>query len=216
MEAKIVRLILITVVIALAAGCAGQPSVSENQCRAGDWETLGYRDGSQGQTTSRLLSHQEACGEYGIVPDRVAYMAGWDNGNATYCVPETGFSLGERGRGLTSVCQGVNRSAFVEAYEHGRALYVARDRVQQIDRQIRYDEKRLQSIDREMIEVNAAQLKPELTAEQRVLLVADFKELLDERERIEDELPHLYVELKQAEAQLDYLVTPPQFGRVQP
>lgn len=210
------RIILTILVLGFIGGCAGQPSVSENQCRAGDWETLGYRDGSQGQATSRLLAHQEACGEHGIVPDRASYMAGWNDGNVTYCVPETAYSLGERGKALNAVCQGASRGLFIAAYEDGRALYVARDRVQRIDREIRHGENRLQTIDREMIEVNAAQLDPQLDAEQRVLLVADFKALLDERDRIETELPHLYVELQRAQDQLDYLVTPEQFGRVQP
>ena len=40
--------------VVLVAGCAGQ-QVTKNQCLAGDWHTLGYHDGSQGVSSSRLL-----------------------------------------------------------------------------------------------------------------------------------------------------------------
>ena len=54
---------LITLIstLALLGGCASGGSVSENQCIASDWQTLGYRDGVAGYRSSRLLKHQDAC-----------------------------------------------------------------------------------------------------------------------------------------------------------
>ena len=59
----------IGVAILVLSGCAAKPSVSEYQCMAGDWQSIGYRDGSQGLARSQVLKHAEACGEYGVVPD---------------------------------------------------------------------------------------------------------------------------------------------------
>ena len=73
----------------LLVGCAGRTTVSENQCTAGDWQTLGYRDGVNGHRSSRLLQHQDACVRHGIVPDRAGYMVGWEEG-ITYEVKKVG------------------------------------------------------------------------------------------------------------------------------
>ena len=51
------------------AGCSSN-SVSESQCIAGDWQTIGYRDGANGNRSTQLLAHQDACVKHGVIPDR--------------------------------------------------------------------------------------------------------------------------------------------------
>ena len=75
MRIIVTPLILLTSAVILS-GCGGGATVSENQCIASDWQTLGYRDGVNGIRSSQLLKHQDACVEHGIIPDRAGYMAG--------------------------------------------------------------------------------------------------------------------------------------------
>jgi hypothetical protein len=49
---RIVFQIIAVSAFALLAGCA---TLSESQCAANDWQTVGYCDGASGQDSSRLL-----------------------------------------------------------------------------------------------------------------------------------------------------------------
>ncbi len=71
-------------------GCA---TLSESQCIASDWQSIGYNDGAAGRTSSQLLKHQNACVKHGVVPDREIYLAGWHQGVEVYA-----SSLGAMGQ----------------------------------------------------------------------------------------------------------------------
>ena len=88
--------LLITVALFGVLAMSGCATLSESQCIASDWQTVGFRDGVSGTQSSQLLKHQNACVKHGIVPDRQAYLAGWDDGVEQYCQPRNGFAAGER------------------------------------------------------------------------------------------------------------------------
>lgn len=193
--------------ILLLAGCAATPTVSENQCIAGDWQTIGYGDGMAGFASTRLLMHQEACGDFGIIPVREEYLAGWQEGLSMYCTADNGFQVGQRGGGLNQVCSGELREPFASAHADGRELYLARRDVQHWSQTLAQQENRLHAIKQEMVGATTAQLEPDLTAEERVRLLAKLEALADERAAIKAELPHTEHELRQAElhlAELDH------------
>ncbi len=181
----------------LLAGCASRTSVTENQCLAGDWETIGYSDGLSGHQSTRLLQHQDACGRVEVVPDRALYLQGWQEGNAQYCTPANGFSAGERGTEISRACTGY--ADFSEAYTDGRRLYLAREEERRIRSKINRQEQRLEKLKEAMTDAATAQLDPELTAKERLDLVADLQDYADERSRIKVELPQLYRDLESAE-----------------
>ena len=187
------------------AGCAGKPTVSENQCRAGDWQTIGYRDGANGWASTRLLAHQEACGEFTIVPERASYLAGWNEGLTAYCTADNGFDLGNRGASFNNVCAKDMPEPFATAYHDGRQLYLARAEVNRLHQRIRNHETRLDSLKQEIVGATTAQLVPDLTPEERIGLVAKLESLISEREEILAELPVLERELATAEYELNRL-----------
>ena len=82
------RLSVCLAALFLASGCA---TLSESQCVASDWQTVGYADGLKGAQSSQLLKHQNACVKHGVIPERDAYLAGWEEGVRQYCLPENGF-----------------------------------------------------------------------------------------------------------------------------
>ena len=59
MREKLLKLVPAVAVLLTVAGCSGNPSVTESQCIAGDWQTVGYRDGVNGLRSTQLLQHQE-------------------------------------------------------------------------------------------------------------------------------------------------------------
>ena len=181
--------------LAALVGCASKGSVSENQCRAGDWETLGYRDGVNGYRSTRLLAHQDACGEIGIVPDRATYRVGWSEGIAEYCRPGRGYEVGLRGLALPAVCPDELAGPFSDAYAAGRTLFEARRACAVVEDSIAWYEARRVEIESALVRTGTAQLDPFLAPAERVELAAAAKRLVDERIAIEHELPQLHEEL---------------------
>lgn len=200
------RLILVPLLLLAAAlGCARNASVSESQCAAGDWETIGYRDGALGYRPSRLLAHQDACIPHGVTPDRSAYQVGWRRGIGEFCHPDNGYALGLEGEGHDNVCPEPHRDAFLAAWNEGRTLYVAQSRVTEVENAIALKSQRLQGIDEEIAAVASAQLNPTLLPAQRVQLAARVKALYDEKLRLRAEIPQLEQELGARTRELEAL-----------
>lgn len=191
--------------LSMGLACARNASVSRSQCAAGDWETIGYRDGAQGWRSSRLLAHQDACVPHGVVPDRVAYQRGWHQGIAEFCAPENGFELGQRGEDHGNVCPATLRVDFLSSYERGYRLFAARERVAGLERAISGRKLRLEQIDPEIATTIAAQVDPLLLPTERVALAARVKQLFDEKARIAAEIPPLEDELRVRVAELEQL-----------
>lgn len=199
------KLAILLAKLTLLAGCGGGASVSQNQCIASDWETLGYRDGVNGIRSSRLLAHQDACVEHGIIPDRTAYMRGWEDGVREYCQPNRAFEIGELGQGHDNVCPQGMQTEFTTAYREGRKLYLARVEVSSLERLIGEKEHRLEHVKAEIVSSAADQLNPSMTPADRVNMLAYTHRLTEEKQRLESEIPALVDELAHKQAELERL-----------
>jgi hypothetical protein len=183
------------------AGCASD-SVSESQCIAGDWQTVGYRDGVNGYRSTELLEHQNACVKHGVIPDRASYMAGWQQGVREFCEANNGYDVGERGYVYNNVCPDDQREAFLAAYHDGRRLYLARTEVSDLEQAISQREYRLDEIKAELVSSATQQFDPTLTPAARVDLLAAAERLAQEQGRINAELPQMRQELASKTQQL--------------
>jgi hypothetical protein len=186
----------------IMSGCA---TLSESQCAANDWQTIGYRDGINGTAAAQLLKHQNACVKHGVIPDRDAYLAGWHQGVEQYCQAENGFTVGQRGGSYTSICPDYLQAAFHSAYQDGRRLYLARMEIGQLERQISKREKRLQELRSELSAVEAALIAAETSTEDRVVLLSQTKALAQEQGQLEAEVQDLNVEVALKTDQLSSL-----------
>ena len=83
------------------ASCA---SLTEDECRAGNWESIGFVDGTNGQFQSYISKHGEACTDYGVVPDTAAWLKGRLEGLKTYCTPQNVYEVGRHGTEMNPVC----------------------------------------------------------------------------------------------------------------
>lgn len=188
-------------------GCGSKPSLSEYQCSAGDWYTVGESDGLKGYSQSRLLAHQNACGPQGVVPDSTAYRQGWTQGIAQFCEPQKGYQQGVAGHSMSKACPQPHQASFAQAYDEGRRLYVARYEVRQLENAIAQTEKRIDGINTEVIQLASAQLADGLSPQDRIGLAASTRELLAEQQRLRRDLPGMQRDLDEAYGHLAFVET---------
>ena len=205
MREKLLKLVPAIAVLLTVAGCSSNPSVTESQCIAGDWQTVGYRDGVNGLRSTQLLQHQDACVQHDVMPDRDTYMVGWKQGVREYCSPHNAFTTGERGQRYYNVCPAAMDHDFQVAYKEGRELYLARAAVANLERKIAEREMRLEVVKAEIVSSAASQLDPTLTATQRIELIAYTQRLTEEKSRIQAEIPGLEDALADRARHLDAL-----------
>jgi hypothetical protein len=125
---------LVAAATAVALGsCA---TLDADQCRAGDWNQIGYRDGADGAGAEILAQHEKACAEYGIRPDAKVWRAGYDRGVLVYCTPENGLEAGIRNATYRGQCPANLEPAFLQRYGMGREVWKARSFIASIDRDI--------------------------------------------------------------------------------
>jgi hypothetical protein len=172
------------ILIALG-GCA---TLSESQCVASDWKTVGYRDGMAGTQSSQLLRHQNACVKHGVVPDREEYLAGWEDGVRQYCLPENGFSAGEKGQAYQNVCPTELQPSFYAAYQEGRQLFTAQSEINNLNRLVTQKENRLKQIDKEISAAEASLIEDGHTPAQRMALLDSSRALAQEQGELQAEI----------------------------
>lgn len=92
---------LAVMALPLLSACA---TLSEDECRAGDWTAIGYEDGTRGKTPDYVEKHRKACEPFGIVPDVKAWLSGREKGLPLYCTPRNVWEEGADGHKLSPVC----------------------------------------------------------------------------------------------------------------
>lgn len=194
--------VVAAICVLILSGCA---TLSESQCVASDWETVGYRDGLGGTASSQLLQHQNACVKHGIVPDRDSYLVGWHQGVELYCQPDNGFAVGQRGGGYSSICPGHLKDAYYAAYQDGRLLFTAQSEINRMNRQVSQKEHRIKQIKSEQSSAEADLIAEETTTERRFELLLATKALAEEHGTLETEIHNLKVQVAVKSEQLSEL-----------
>jgi len=116
---------LVLTLFVVASGCA---TLNREECVQGDWQSIGEDDGAKGYQMSRILKHREACVDYAVSPDPVAYERGYELGLVRYCTFRGGYKAGVAGRSYHKLCPEETEAEFLDGYETGRDVY--HDRLQ--------------------------------------------------------------------------------------
>lgn len=182
-------------------GCA---SMSGEECLASDWSAIGYEDGSRGYTTDRHANYRKACAKHGVTPDFSAYQSGREQGLIEYCQPGRGFQVGVNGGSYQGVCSVNLEPDFLDAYNAGHHLYALRSSVNRANSSIHSNENEIDRIDKRLAANTAALISDETTQEDRIMLLADMKEIAERRGRLEAEILELIDVRAQAQAELDH------------
>ena len=85
----------------------------------------------------------------------------------------------------------------------GRHLYSLREYVDRANSQINSKEYELQEIDEEIREKEAALIARETTTEERILILADLKDLSERTGTLATEIEHLYDERARSQVELE-------------
>lgn len=146
------------IVLGISLNLGGCATLSENECRGADWESIGYRDGSRGYNAGRIADHGEACSEYSISPDRDGYEAGRARGLELFCTVRNGVQYGREGSGYSGACPADLEPDFLEGYDLGRRMHELdqhlsqlQNEIQQVQKELRRKEPPLSDSDRDRL-----------------------------------------------------------------
>lgn len=152
-------------------GCA---TLSQEDCRRGDWYGLGIKDGLAGEPSGRLYEHSKACYEYGIAVQNDTYLAGREQGLRDYCRVDNAFTVGLNGNSYHHVCPPAIDGLF--GRYHAAAYAVHKDRAE------------LDSIDSELSSKENQLRDKKLSDRDRHRIRDDIRDLDRKHDRFRDEL----------------------------
>ncbi len=198
MKSRWTSLVSIVAVLALS-GCA---SMSADECAVSDWRTIGFEDGVQGHSGDRLGNHRKACAKHGVAPDFEAYQSGRQEGLRQYCQPSRGFNVGTSGARYNGVCPADMEPDFVAAYNSGHRLYNLRSAVNSTNHQINSRRAELERSEDRAVAAGIELVGPETTTENRILLLAELKDISERTGQLETEIVQLIEERVLYEQQL--------------
>ena len=136
-----IRIVLALGALVVLASCA---SLSETQCRSGDWERIGLRDGADGRSPDFIATNADACADYGITPDVAAWEAGRQEGLKLYCTPSRAYDRGVDGFTFREeVCPAEMQTTLSRANRSGLRLHEIEDDISDTRREILHVESRL-------------------------------------------------------------------------
>lgn len=182
------------------SGCA---SMSSEECIATDWMAVGYEDGARGYTSERFSTHRKACAKHGVTADFAAYQRGREQGLVEYCQAGRGFNVGVNGGRYYGVCSVDSEQDFLDGYNVGHQLYTLRSNVSRTSASISSKEHELDSVHDEIRGKEAALISSETTTEERILILADLKDLSEHTGRLEAEIRDLHEQLARYQVALD-------------
>jgi len=194
--------------VLLLAGLNGCASMSSEECANSDWVAIGYEDGANGLTTDKFGARRKACAKHGITADFQAYQAGRNEGLVEFCQPSRGFSHGVNGYSYNGVCDAALEEEFLDGYRVGSQLYSLRSNVNNASARIRSKEAELKRTKEQIRAKEAELISDEITTEDRVLALADLKELAERSGELESEIEKLVADRARFEYELrDYEAT---------
>jgi Protein of unknown function (DUF2799) len=152
------------VLIAAAALLAGCETMTVSECQVADWGRVGFSDGAEGNSDTRLAAHTESCAKAGVQPHVQAYRQGWDAGIKQFCTAPNGWRAGLQGQfAKANVCRGQ------PGYEVFSRYLEAGLEVHELQARLRHNEARLQYLQKQLEEVKHDDRKRQLRDELRHL-----------------------------------------------
>ena len=115
----------LTLALSLLSGCATTPSLSPEQCQAGNWQQIGYADGMVGRSGAYFAKHLETCTPIpGSAPNRMLWEQGRQEGLKEFCTELNAYKLGREGYSWQPVCPLDGIEKLEDAYNQGRYYYL--------------------------------------------------------------------------------------------
>jgi hypothetical protein len=186
----------------LLGGCA---TLNEDQCRAGDWNGIGYTDGANGYTPGRFGDHVKACEKFGILPDQSLYLQGRERGLPVYCTLERGFLTGRRGNSYQGVCPAPLEPRFLSGYADGRVVWDAQQRIDRAESDINNAQSRWNDADSRLREEERRLADPATPDTVKPAIREALKRLRDDRRQADSDLSDARFRRDDAEREMNQL-----------
>lgn len=177
--------VLLAAAMLVLSGCA---SMSADECLTSDWHAIGYEDGARGYSAEQLGSRRKACAKHGVTPDFQAYQAGRTEGLQEFCQPQRGFNIGAAGGRYSGVCPVHLEPGFLDAFRVGAQLHTLRSNVNSANHRIGAKQAELASLEDNIRAKEAALIAAETTVQDRILIVADLKDMNERTGQLEAEI----------------------------
>lgn len=184
------------------AGCA---TLSEEECRAADWRTIGFEDGTVGKPIGQIGKHREACADHGVPVDLVAYKQGHEEGMIIFCQPASGFELGNRGGRFNDDCPVDLRAGFYAAYEDGYRAYKLRREVRSSEQDIRRYQQSLELIAEQIKNLEANLVSADGDPQSREQWLGDLNNLQRQQAYIRGDIEDLQSKINHRTGEIEYL-----------
>lgn len=191
-------------IVVLISGLSGCASMSENECALSDWSAIGYEDGVRGYSSDNFSHRRKACAKHGVTADFQAYQQGRQQGLREFCQPARAFSYGENGGRYQGICPADLEADFVDAYNAGHKLYSLRAAVSDANAAIYAKEGELEYAEKRSIAIGVELISDQTVTEQRVLLLAELKDLSERKGELKSEIDFLVAERARAEQELQF------------
>ena len=165
--------------------------MSQSECNAVDWRTIGYEDGVAGRSGAQIGVHRRACAKYGITTDLEAYRLGRAEGLREFCQPHNGYRAGVTGTPYYDVCPADLATHFLAQYKAGHELYVHEQRVRDADAQLNFKRAEMARLEDAAARSGLRAVKETSTLDQRVQAVLDAKQYAERIGRLKAEVAQL-------------------------
>ena len=107
----------------IITGCATTSGLKPEQCKAGDWQAIGYQDGLMGRDANYITRHTDRCGKVGVAPNQPLWEQGRQEGLKRYCTPLRAYQLGREGIAYNNVCPADQMLELLKAHDEGNYYY---------------------------------------------------------------------------------------------
>lgn len=181
---RVVAITSLTVLMAALSGCA---TVSQSECEAGDWRSVGLRAGADGLGEERYSEDLQACQKHGIRVDRDQWMESHARGLERFCTVRNGYAQGTSRVRYLGTCPRPADAEFLRGYDLGLKLAEARDRLAEMSHRIEELRNRLTPKEHE-----EGRSQPEsLSDAEKIQMGIELGGLIVRREHAEEEVRFL-------------------------
>lgn len=95
------RYLLLIPLLGLLVGCQ---TITPQQCSIADWYQVGYEDGTKGRDSLYVSNYSKPCSSANIIPNRVQWERGRQEGFKRFCTVPVAHSEGLSGNKFSSIC----------------------------------------------------------------------------------------------------------------
>ena len=202
MLTKIKNILILSFVALLVTSCS---TLSKNECKTANWNTIGYEDGTNGYQASRIGEHRSACADYGIRPNLNAYTEGRKKGLQQFCIPSTAYNKGLHGYRYNGVCANYNERAFLAAYNHGLSVYKAKNVLNKLKNDYKKEADYIALLERKLHDKEDVLVSGRLSKVKALIILNETKEIAEVLGKAKVNIDLLASDIDKQAAHVNYL-----------